>query len=54
MGHGRDEPNRSEEVVTVQMETRERTNLNSRSDINHSLKTYFVSCSGSFVAFENR
>lgn len=38
MGHGRDEPNASGEVMMVLMETRERTKLNSRSEINHSLR----------------
>lgn len=38
MGHGRDGPNASGVVVVVQMETRERTKLNSRSEINHSLR----------------
>lgn len=39
MGHGRDEPNGSKEVIMVQMETRERTKLNSRSEISHGLRT---------------
>lgn len=38
-GHGRDAPNASGEVVMVQIENTERTKLNSRSEINDSLRT---------------
>lgn len=54
MGHGRDEPNASGEVMMVLMETRERTKLNSRSEINHNLRMILHPGMAGFFAFENR